>query len=140
MNKFSIPSKSPPAPNSLVKSALKKSAFGIIAESIGINKDCVPASVVAITSTYNGPGYESGPAINIIVVEFLPPVPTAKLKVGLVSQGVAVPSVNVLLNLAVTPGGKYSTAKVTLPASLPDIAFTDRVEFWVIQGGVSIPL
>ena len=73
-------------------------------------------------------------------MEFLPPVPTAKLNEGLVSHGVAVVSVNVLLNLAVTPGGKYSTLKVTVPASFPDIAFTERVEFWVIHGGVSIPL
>ena len=39
LNKFSFPSKAPPAANALVKPGSKKSAFGIMPESIGINKD-----------------------------------------------------------------------------------------------------
>ena len=109
LNRFSIPSNAPPS-KALVNPTSKKSLFGIIPLSIGMNNDWVPLSVVAIKSAYRGPGYASGPALNITLVEFLPPVPTDKVTAGHVGsqpcQGVGFPSDNVLLNLAVISDGR----------------------------------
>ena len=61
----------------------------------------------------------------MIVVEFLPPVPTAK-----VVEEAAVPS-----KFEVTPEGKPNMVKVTFPALVPDSALTVIFEEFVVTPG-----